>query len=230
MIISFRKMNSNRILTMTLVFSIILIISIYFLYRTYSWPTGLEAAGCLISVILIAAGLLIFWLLRDKFINDLQKRNVLLGLGVGLLWTLEIIVNNIIQPDVPLRDNIDNIFWAAIALLILSISIRDAYQTKKMLKGIMSGFWTGISSGAVACLTALIFIVFGMKYLLLDPVNFREWTDIKASENTSGMDVYFAYQTLAGAVMHLFVLGAIMGLFLGIIGGLIGRTLRYFEK
>jgi hypothetical protein len=44
------------------------------------------------------------------------------------------------------------------------------------------------------------------------------------------MDVYFAYQTFAGAVMHLFILGAFMRLFPGITGGLIGRTLHSFKK
>ena len=45
-----------------------------------------------------------------------------------------------------------------------------------------------------------------------------------------GMNVYFAYQTFAGGIMHLVILGAIMGLLLGIIGGFTGRTLHYFKK
>lgn len=223
-------MKGNRILSVSIVLSIILVISLYFIYRPYSWPAGLESLGCLVSIILMAAALLTHWIFRDKIINDLQKRNVALGLGFGLLWTIEIIINNLIQPGLPLRDNIDNIFWAIIALLILITAIRDAYQTNKFLKGVISGFWSGVSSGAVACLTALTFVVFGMKYLLTDPLNIKEWTDIKAKENSPGMDVYFAYQTFAGAIMHLFILGAIMGLFLGIIGGFTGKTLHLFKK
>ncbi len=213
-----------------MVLCIILIIAIYFSYRPYSWPTGLEALGCLVSIILMTTALLVFWLLGVKIINDIQKRNVALGLGFGLLWTIEISINNLIRPGLPLRDNIDNIFWAIIALLILIAAIRDAYQTNKFLYGVKSGFWSGIASGAVACLTALIFIVFGMKYLLMDPVNIKEWTDIKATQNSPGMDVYFAYQTFSGAIMHLFVLGAIMGLLLGSIGGLIGKALNISKK
>jgi hypothetical protein len=227
---NFSKMKSNKILSMSIVLSIILVIVIYFRYRPYSWPIGLEALGCLVSIILMATVLLILWIFRDKIINDLQKRNVALGLGFGLLWTFEISINNLIRPGLPLRDNIDNIFWVIIALLILITSIKDAYQTNKFLNGVKSGFWSGIASGAVACLTALIFVVFGMKYLLMDPVNIKEWTDIKATENSPGMDVYFAYQTFAGAIMHLFILGVIMGLFLGIIGGFIGKTLHFSKK
>jgi hypothetical protein len=223
-------MKSNNILRISMVLCIILIIAIYFSYRPYSWPTGLEALGCLVSIILMTTALLVFWLLGVKIINDIQKRNVALGLGFGLLWTIEISINNLIRPGLPLRDNIDNIFWAIIALLILIAAIRDAYQTNKFLYGVKSGFWSGIASGAVACLTALIFIVFGMKYLLMDPVNIKEWTDIKATQNSPGMDVYFAYQTFSGAIMHLFVLGAIMGLLLGSIGGLIGKALNISKK
>ena len=213
-----------------MVLSIILAIATYFRYRPYSWPTGLEALGCLVSIILMATALIILWILRDKIINDLQRRNVALGLCFGLLWTIEISINNLVRPELPLRDNIDNTFWAIIALLILITAIRDAYQANKFLYGIKSGFWSGLTSGAIACLTALIFVVFGMKYLLMDPVNIKEWTDIKATENSPGMDVYFAYQTFAGAIMHLFILGAIMGSLLGIIGGFIGRTLHLIKK
>jgi len=222
-------MKSNNILNLSIVLNIILAIAAYLRYRTYSWPLGLEALGCLVSIILMVTALLIFWILRDKIINNLQKKNVALGLGFGLLWTIEISINNLIRPDLPLRDYIDNIFWTIIGLLILITAIRDAYQTKKILYGVKSGFWSGIASGTIACLTALIFVVFGMKYLLMDPLNIKEWTDIKATENSPGMDVYFAYQTFAGAIMHLFILGAIMGLFLGIIGGFIGRTLHFLK-
>jgi hypothetical protein len=177
----------------------------------------------------MATSLLILWIFRDKIMDDLQKRNVALGLGFGLLWTFEIGINNLIRPGLPLRDNIDNIFWAIIASLILILAAWETYQAKKIFYGIKSGFWSGIASGSVACLTALIFVVFGMKYLLIDPLNIKEWTDIKAAENSPGMDVYFAYQTFAGGIMHLIILGAIMGLLLGTVGGFLGKTLLYLK-
>jgi hypothetical protein len=75
-----------------------------------------------------------------------------------------------------------------------------------------------------------------MKLILLDPLNIKEWSDVKMTIKTPGMDVYFAYQTLAGAIMHLFILGALLGLLLGAIGGILGRILsilkskKYFGK
>ena len=174
--------------------------------------------------------ILIHWLLKDKIINVSQERNVALGIGIGFLWTIEICINNLIQPGLPLRDNIDDIFWVIIALLILIIAIRETYLTNRLQSGLKSGFWNGISSGAIACLTALIFIVFGMKYLLIDPINLKEWSGLNINEKSAGPDVYFAYQTFAGAIMHLVILGVIMGLFLGTIGGLIGKTLQILKK
>lgn len=119
-----------------------------------------------------------------------------------MLWTIEISINNLIRPDLPLRDYIDDIFWAIIASLILITAIRDTYHTKRILYGVKSGFWSGIASGTIACLTALVFVVFGMKYLLLDPLNIKEWTDIKTTGNSAGMDVYFACKTFAGGIMR----------------------------
>jgi hypothetical protein len=110
--------------------------------------------------------------------------------------------------------------------LILFFATREAYRSKKFSDGLLSGFWTGLSSGAVACITALLLVVFGMNYILLDPLNQKEWMDVKASMNFPDMAVYFAYQTFAGAIMHLFVLGIFMGLFLGTIGGLAGKAMK----
>jgi hypothetical protein len=79
-------MKSNNVLIVTIILSIILVISIYFRYRSYSWPGGLEAMGCLGSIVLMGTAFLIFWFLRDKIINNLQKKNVTLGLGFGFLF------------------------------------------------------------------------------------------------------------------------------------------------
>lgn len=227
---NFSNIKANRILIITLVLSISQVITIFFMYRPSTWPVGKEAESCLLALILLTATTLLLWILKDKFSDDDQKRNVAIGLCYGLLWTFEIGINNLVRPGLPLRDIIDNIFWAIIALLILITAFRDAYRKNNILSGIKSGFWTGFSSGAVACLSALILIVFGMKFILLDPLNIREWNDLKATENSPGMDVYFAYQSFAGALMHLIILGAIMGLLLGFAGGVSGKILRRLKK
>ena len=87
-----------------------------------------------------------------------------------------------------------------------------------------------MSSGAFACLSALLLIVFGMKLILIDPLNIKEWTDTKGSFTVPGMDIYFAYQSFAGAMIHLYILGIIMGLLLGSLGGLTANFFKIILK
>lgn len=169
-------------------------------------------------------------LINNKYFNDIQNKNVTLGLYLGLLWTIEICINNIIRLEHSLRDNVDNAFFLIIAVLIFLTAARDTYKTKRLINGIMAGFWSGLASGAVACLTALLLIVFGMKFILLDPLNIKEWSNIRLTANSPSMAVYFAYETLAGAIMHLFILGAVLGLILGTIAGILGKSLRNLIK
>jgi hypothetical protein len=227
---NFPELKSNGILRIFVILSIALVILIYFIYRPILWPLGAEAAGCLISVLMLTAMLVLLWKFKEKFINSLQKRNVAIGLCFGLLWTIEISINNFIRPELPLRDNIDNIFFTVIAILIYVNAVREAFRTNSFSDGLKSGFWSGISSGAVACLTALALIVFGMKFILLDPLNLTEWEHVKDAATTKEISVYFAYQTFAGAIMHLFILGAFMGLILGTIAGLTGNILIIIKK
>lgn len=223
-------MNSNYILRLTILLSMLLVVVIYFFYRPYTWPWGAEAAGCLIALLMLSATAFLLWRLRAKFITYLQKRNVAIGFIFGLLWTIEISINNFIRPGLRLRDDIDNIFFSVIAILIFINAAREAYLTNTMSDGIKSGFWSGISSGAIACITALALIVFGMKYILLDPLNLKEWADVGPISNSPGIEVYFAYQTFTGAIMHLFILGAFMGFILGSIGGLTGKILNIIKS
>ncbi len=223
-------MKNSFLLKAIIVTNILLVVIIYFKYCVPAFPLGLQALECLVSLVVLAATLLFLLRIKPKWLTNIQNSNIRLGLCFGLLWSIEIGTNNIVRPGLPLRDIVDNIFWASIALLILMTAIYDARKTGKILQGITSGFWSGLSSGAVACMTALILIVFGMNLILLDPLNIKEWTDVKANTNLPTMAVYFAFQTLAGAIMHLVILGAMMGIILGFIGGIIGKTLSILIK
>ena len=163
-------------------------------------------------------------------VDNQQKANIFFGLLLGLLWTIEISINNFIQPGLPARDIIDNIFWGTITLVLLIKIIRDVYQSNKIITGIKTGLWTGFSSGLVACLTALLIIVFCIKFIIKDPLNVKEWTDIKGLSYSREISVYFAYQTFAGAMLHLYILGLMFGLFYGILGGFLGKGFRLLAK
>jgi hypothetical protein len=226
----FSGLRNKLFLTVIIFLSLFLSVSIYFLYRPSSWPLGTEPVSCLLSVFSFIILLAFLNIRKEKDVDTKQDKNIETGLYIGLLWTIEISINNFIRQGLPQRDIIDDYFWALIALLILIAAFRESIKSGKFTDGIKSGFWTGMSSGAVACLSALILIVFGMKLILLDPLNIKEWTDTKGSLSAPGMDIYFAYQSFAGAVMHLYVLGIIMGLLLGSIGGVTGKIFKLILK
>jgi hypothetical protein len=150
----------------------------------------------------------------------------LIGLVLGLLWAVEIGINNILAPPLRGRDNIDNIFWAAIALAIMALSIMQAWRTGSLLRAIEAGAWSGFASGLVACVTALGMIVFGMGLLTQDPLNQAEWAGHLAINTAPTMADYFAYETFAGAFGHLLVLGIVMGGLLGTLGGAIVKGIQ----
>jgi hypothetical protein len=181
-------------------------------------------------IVILAISYFLFLLFKNKSLIVNEQNNMSLGLTIGLIWTIEIGMNNILHPKLPLRDILDNIFWAAIALLILFFAISEAFKRKKIVAGILSGFWTGTGSGIIACLSALILIVFGMRFILNDPINVDEWSGVKSTEHYPSMKVYFAYETLAGALMHFVILGIIMGLVLGVLGGVIGKSLNSLKN
>ncbi|HEY0753952.1 MAG TPA: hypothetical protein VGD98_08340 [Ktedonobacteraceae bacterium] len=223
---------SWKILRLSLLGSLLLVLCTFFLYRGTNWPLGIqgiEAAGAFL--LLLVTNLVLFFPTRKTAdLNSFHQKSVTLGLLVGLLWAAEIGMNNILQPGLPTRDILDDLFWALIALIIVAASTRYAYRTREIRIGIKVGFWSGLSSGAVACLTALFFVVAGMQFLLQDPLNRAEWSVRGATSGTADMATYFAYQTLAGGLLHLVVLGAIMGVVLGIAGGVLGKFGNFAGK
>ncbi|MBV9961545.1 MAG: hypothetical protein JO072_04805 [Parafilimonas sp.] len=214
-------MKSITILKYLLFISAVFTVLIFFIYHTSAWPLGLEALESLITFLSLIGFLISIQIFRNKLLT--QENNISKGLLIGLLWTVEIGMNNIIQPRLPLRDHLDNIFWAIIAVLILFVSVQASYKTNKFSTGVFAGLFSGFASGAVACLTALTLILLGMHLLLTDAINIAEWKGLLNQEYYRNMSVYFAYQTMAGAIMHLIILGAVMGLLLGLIGGGIGK-------
>ena len=217
--------NCNLLIQVILLICFILCISIFFMYKPIQWPFGFEAIVCLISSILFLLLLFVFSRFETNIIDIPQKTNIVFGLSIGLLWTIEISINNFIQPGLPARDIIDNIFWGAISLILLIKIIRDVYHSNKIIIGIKTGLWTGFTSGLVACITALLLIVFCIKFIIKDPLNLKEWKDIKESYSKD-ISVYFAYQTFAGAMLHLYILGLLFGLIFGILGGFLGKGFR----
>ena len=180
-----------------------------------------------VAVLLVTTGLL--W--RGQ--QWLEQRDGLaemtfVGTLLGLLWSIEIGINNVLAPPLPLRDHIDNAFWASIALGILVATGLRARRAGFM-QGLRTGVWCGLVSGLIACLTALALIVFGMALILQDPLNRAEWVARQSQTAAPTMAAYFAMETFAGALLHL-TLGVGMGGVLGVVGGACRTLVKWSRR
>jgi hypothetical protein len=184
---------------------------------------GLGLAG--IGTLLVAGLLLALPATRTHSAEGARtlSNGVVLGVVLGILWILEINYNNIFTPPIAVRDPVDNVFWAVIALAIFVQAFLAAFRTQRFFRGVQAGFWSGTVSGLVACLMGLALVVFLLRLVTADPVSLQEWNELGRSSGAPDIATYFAYETLAGALLHLFVLGAIMGVLLGVLGGGLGR-------
>jgi hypothetical protein len=154
----------------------------------------------------------------------------LVGIILGILWVVEISINNFIAPPLPARDIVDNIFWAVIALVIFVFTTVCAYRAKRFASGMEAGIWSGLVSGIFACCMALALIVFGMHFITHDPLNITEWAARGTNTSAPTMAAYYAYETFAGAFGHLTILGIFMGLLLGLLGGTVGRAIQVASR
>jgi len=203
----------------------------------YAYNTLSVVETCLGFLLVLAIAVFLWFYRRGSSRRSNSSRihrAIWIGFILGLLWVVEISINNFIAPPLPARDIIDNVFWAAIALAIFIFASICAYQTDSIVRGIEAGAWSGLASGSVACGMALSVIVFGMRYVTQDPLNVVEWAERASASIAPSMAAYFAFETFAGAFGHLVVLGIVMGGLLGMMGGAMGkgtqRTARWIRK
>lgn len=211
---------------MLIVFSIIgaLLIAIAAFRYSYSSSSATASGAGFIILLALAGSLGLYRNRPSRYMNSVERNGILcFGVILGLLWIVEISINNFMAPPLPARDFVDNIFWAIIALSIFAFSMIRAYQKHSLVHGIEVGIWNGLVSGLMACCMALIMIVFGMRFILQDPLNVSEWIGRGIGITAPNMAAYFAFETLAGALGHLTVLGFVMGSLLGAIGGSVGK-------
>jgi hypothetical protein len=201
----------------------VLIVIVFFKYRNAGWPLdrqGIECLGAFTAVLIL--GLVGARAARG---GKVAAGALAAGLVLGGLWTIEIAINNVLHPVLPLRDYLDDAFWAAVVAGTLAGSALAAWRSPHWRGACAWGSWAGLASGAVACLTALLFTVFGMRFITGDPVSAQEWAAQGPGSGYSSISAYWAYQTLAGAILHLLILGLLSGVLLGALGGAV-RVVR----
>jgi hypothetical protein len=189
----------------------------------------------LIGLALIALSAILALLLgsRRPFAGEGKSLGAWVGALTGLLWVVEISFNNFVDPQISTeraRFYVDNGFWAAVALTILAAAVAISARTGRISAGIRAGLWSGYISGVISCLMGLSLVLFWMRFLLRDPINIREFAARGSGASRATMASYFAYETMAGSLGHLFVLGAMMGLVLGSTGGLIGALVARLRR
>jgi hypothetical protein len=207
---------STRILRWLIYLSIVLTGTVWLVDRGRGWPFNGHLPEALAAfALLVAAAAAVRGFERGEQVDD---RMVGFGLAIGVLWVAEILFNNLLHPSLPGRDRIDDGLWALVALLIfLAVYHADARDQPAA-----TGLWLGAASGAVACATGLLFATVGIHAITTDPLSRREWNSVGHGGST--IRSYWAYQTLAGSLLHLVVLGAVMGVGLGVAGGALRRA------
>jgi hypothetical protein len=226
-----QRQTRNHLLSILLLFAafsttLVPIIALRYSYNAMS--LAISGAGLLILVV-ACVSLCLYRERTSRAGYSTIVQAICVGLALGLLWVAEISVNNLIAPPLPARDIIDNVFWAVIAVSIFLLALVYAYRTDRFRVGVEVGTWSGFVSGALACCMALSLIVFGMHFITQDPLNVTEWAARGTDSSAPTIAAYFAYETFAGAFLHLTVLGIVMGGRLGILGGISGKVLRVAE-
>src|ERR1700756_2408376 len=115
-------MKPYRLLFAIVAASFFLVLLIYFIYRSNSWPMGQQALECLVAAIVLLAVAGFLLMLKNYRTTEFAAGSIGPGLWFGLLWAAEISMNNIIHPPVALRDPLDDVFWGIVALLILILA------------------------------------------------------------------------------------------------------------
>jgi hypothetical protein len=189
----------------------VMTVAAYLLYREPGWPYNVQSVQALL--VLASIGLTALGFERFQQAKDDTRHLIRAGLWIGLLWTAEICYNNILHAGLPLRDRVDDAFWLLVATLVAVTAWKRGASLRHMVR---RGLWIGAASGVVACTTALAFVVFALTAVTTDPLSQQEWASSRSLGHAS-QQAYFAYQTMAGAVLHLVVLGVVMGSLIGAI-------------
>lgn len=154
------------------------------------------------------------------------------GLFFGMLWVLEIGWNhlppNVATPTTLLL--VDNGVWGLVAVGMFLLGAMSVRRSGQLTTGLQTGYWSGIVSGLMACITGLLLVLFLMNLVVGDPHTNQEYALRGPSSGVSDIGTYFAYELLTGSVLHVLVLGIGMGTVMGALGGLLGKGLCRLQQ
>jgi hypothetical protein len=197
-----------------------------------SEPGYLVLGFVYITALLVTGGLMAVGL-RTRTVEDdhTVRIGVAVGVVTGAVWVTEESYNMIFTAAIPTRDLVDDLLLALIALILFIFGLGRAFRTRQVGQGVRTGLWSGAVGGMIACLTAEVFIVFFMNLITQDPASVHEWADQGPGSGAPTIETYWAYASLKGALLlHLVLVGPVMGGLVGALGGAIGTGLSALRR
>ncbi|WP_220198807.1 hypothetical protein [Ktedonospora formicarum] len=148
------------------------------------------------------------------------------GLLCGGAWAIELLVANL--PLVPSKQLTfvlyESMAWLGFLLPMLP-SLLAGWQTKRIGPGLQAGVLCGMLGGLIIFFTWLLFSALLFQAGLRDPQTIAEFRHSGLSDITT----YMISDWLAALIGHLWI-GLITGLLLGILGGAVGKGVRWVKK
>jgi len=194
-----------------------------FRYRgmlTSSLQGWLFAGVLLVMVVFFAAYAYISREVIEGFGPDemwAQQRGDSYGLCAGFFWTIEIIAANM-TPE-PNRI-VDIICIVGVLLVAFLGSLHGVLHTRSFAYGLRIGLWSGMLSALISCFVLLLLTYLLLGRLQLYPQYVQEFVH-SGDLNITNHIVKNAILASAGHI----VLGPLLGLALGALGALLGRTI-----
>ena len=116
----------------TLLLSAVLVLGIALEYAYDASSRIAAAAGFAVLLVTLAGTWRITRATRNDAAPTPLDAMTRLGLLLGMLWVIEIGINNVIAPPLPGRDTIDDLFWGLIALGVLAASVASAFRSGRL--------------------------------------------------------------------------------------------------
>lgn len=156
------------------------------------------------------------------------------GLLIGAMWVGEIIVGNLGGTAIlgNIRDSHPAIYamaprFALAAVIITGVAgLVAAYRTGSIQVALRVGVWSGLISGAIACVVVILVTILFHKAMMSDASNIHEFSlTAHRAPSQAELSSFLYRDALGGGLNHLWI-GPLLGVIVGGFGAILGRSAR----
>jgi hypothetical protein len=156
------------------------------------------------------------------------------GFLIGGMWIGEVLLGNLGGTSVlgNLRDLHANIYAMAPLFALGALGVTAvggavaAYRTGSIGAALRVGVWSGVISGAITALTAMIIAVLFHHAMMMDPSNVHEFArSAHRPPSEAELSAFLYWDALGGGINHLWI-GPLLGVTIGGGGAVIGKLTR----